>query len=110
MDNSSLASKLIPSYVELNAKNEAVAFVGPDAIALARAITLRSALRAYRDHRLILARGVNGKRLTALASSITHQRYRNCDAGYTEAITGLTLWIEAMKSAIPLHQPRPPSA
>jgi hypothetical protein len=87
------------SYVQ-RSPGGSVAFVGPDAIRLARAISLRSAIRLHRQSGLIPTRGMTITVLFKQATQFTMKSYKRGE--HQRAIDDLTVWIDAMKSAMPI--------
>lgn len=76
-------------------------FDGEDAVLLYRAAVIRSALR-------LLAQGIKptrGATMTStlkLAGGVTGKTYKRSEA--TRAMDDLTVWIETMKSALPVEE------
>lgn len=79
-------------------------FVGPDAIRLQQAITLRSAIKMYvmSSGQIIPTRGMGITKMLALATTITGKPYKRTQT--TEAQADLHIWIETMKSALPIFE------
>jgi hypothetical protein len=75
-------------------------FAGPDAVALYRAIALRSALRLYVETGLRANRAYTPTAMRAAASRITRKPYKRTELA--RAMADLTLWIDAMKAALPV--------
>lgn len=75
-------------------------FVGPDATALFRAMTLHSAIKLYLATGMIPTRGVTISKMLVIATQITGKTYRR-GAGQA-AVDDLQVWIEAMKAAMPV--------
>jgi hypothetical protein len=75
---------------------------GPDAVTLFRATTIRSALK-------LLMQGIKPTRNATftstliLAGNITGKKYKNKRTEVVSAIDDLTVWIETMKSALPIE-------
>jgi hypothetical protein len=83
---------------------ELVAYVGPDAVELARAITLRSAIKMHKACGMKPMRGLTITKQFILAGKFTGQTYRR--GQHDRAIEDLTVWIETMRSAMPVrHEP-----
>jgi hypothetical protein len=77
-------------------------FVGPDATNLFRAATLRSALGLLKRG-IQPTRGYTRTRALAACTEYTGQRYWVSDAELDRAMADLTVWIETMKSALPVE-------
>jgi len=77
-------------------------YSGPDAVRLQQAITLRSAIKLYRACGVIPTRGMGIVNMLKLATSITGKPYKRTHAAQAEA--DLHIWIETMKSALPIFQ------
>ena len=79
-------------------------YSGPDAVRLQQAITLRSAIKMYvmSSGQIIPTRGMGITKMLALASTITGKKYKRTQT--TEAQTDLHIWIETMKSALPIFE------
>lgn len=77
-------------------------FVGPDAVRLQQAITLRSAIKMYvmSSGQIIPTRGMGITKMLALATTITGKPYKRTQTA--EAQQDLHIWIETMKSALPI--------
>ena len=82
--------------------NSGVMYSGPDAVNLARAITVRSALRLAKIGMSI--RGANKTQLLKIASEYTDRTYKR--GQYDLAISDITVWIETMKLAMPVEDTR----
>lgn len=81
------------------------AFVGPDATKLFAAATLRSAIRFYIETKLQVNRNYKPAAMRQAAGRITGKSYKRSEL--QKAADDLTIWIEAMKAALPVV---PPSA
>jgi hypothetical protein len=79
-------------------------FSGPDAVRLQQAITLRSAIKMYvaSSGQIIPTRGMGITKMLALTSTITGKKYKRTQTA--EAQADLHIWIETMKSALPIFQ------
>ena len=75
-------------------------FVGPDATQLFAATVLRSAIDLYIKTGLRANRAYTPSAMLAAASRITGKAYKR--NGLPQASADLTVWIEAMKSALPV--------
>jgi len=78
-----------------------MSFVGPDATSLLRAIQLRAGIKLHKVSGLIPTRGVTITRMFTLATDYTGQTYKRGE--HDRAVEDLTVWIETMKSAIPVE-------
>jgi len=79
-----------------------VLFSGPDAIRLQQAITLRSAIKLYRSCGVIPTRGMGITKMLALTTNITGKKYKRTQT--EDAMRDLHIWIETMKSALPIFE------
>jgi hypothetical protein len=86
------------SYIKAN-RHGATTFVGPDATELFRVATLSSALGLL-SKGITPTRGLTSKKAFAMASTYTGKKYKR--GGHEEARRDLKVWIETMKSAIPV--------
>jgi hypothetical protein len=77
-------------------------YSGPDAVRLQQAITLRSAIQLYRACGVIPTRGMGIVNMLKLATTITSKTYKRTQSAQAEA--DLHIWIETMKSALPIFQ------
>ena len=80
--------------------NGGASFVGPDATNLLRATMLRSSIKLHRDCGMIPTRGVTITKMFAMAKGYTGKSYKR--GAHNAAIADLTVWIETMKSALPI--------
>lgn len=83
-------------------KSGGVMFSGPDAVNLARAISVKSALRLAMVG--LTVRGVTKTGLLKIASEYTGKQYKRGE--YEKAREDLTTWIETMKLALPIEDNR----
>ena len=81
-----------------------ILFSGPDAIRLQQAITLRSAIKMYvrSGGQIIPTRGMGITKMLALTGTITGKKYKRTQA--EDAMRDLHIWIETMKSALPIFE------
>lgn len=86
------------SYI--NAGAGGTSFVGPDAVELFRAITLRNGISMHQKCGMIPTRGMGIVNMFKLAHQYTGQKYKRGE--HQRAIDDLTVWIETMRSAIPV--------
>lgn len=75
-------------------------FTGPDGVALFRAMALRSALKMYAKCGLKPNRAWTPSVMLQMAAGITGKTYKR--GHYEQAVADLHVWIETMKSAIPI--------
>ena len=87
---------------QVTISNSGVMYSGPDAVNLARAITVRSALKLAKIGLSI--RGANKTQLLKIASEYTDRTYKR--GQYDLAISDITVWIETMKLAMPVEDTR----
>jgi hypothetical protein len=73
--------------------------VGPDAVNLFRALTLKSSLGLYAKCGMIPTRGVTITKILALATEYTGKKYKRGDAAKAEA--DVKAWCDAMRAALP---------
>lgn len=76
-----------------------VIFAGPDGVALFKAIGLRAMLKVVKDG--AAASGLSGTKVLALCREYTGKKYRR--GAYDVAVADMTVWIENMKSALPVE-------
>lgn len=86
------------SHVEIHAGD--TSFVGPDAVNLYRAITLKSALTMYAKHKMLTTRGLTATMMLSMAHEYTGHPYKRGD--HQKAADDLVIWIETMKAAMPI--------
>lgn len=89
------------SYIGYNGKGQATSFVGPDAVELFRAATLRSALGLL-SKGITPTRGLTGKKALAMVTRYSGQTYKRGE--FERARADLHAWIETMKSALPTKE------
>lgn len=78
-------------------------FVGPDAISLYRAITLRAALRMYAQCGMLPTRGMTPTKMLQAAAEYTGKAYGRGNVNKCQAaVKDLDVWIAAMRAAIPV--------
>jgi hypothetical protein len=75
-------------------------FSGPDATELIRAVMLRSALGLL-AHGIVPTRGLSMTKALKMCERYTGKFYKRTQ--YAQARQDLTVWIETMKSALPLE-------
>lgn len=78
----------------------AISFLGGDSIELFRALTLRNHLALYTKTKLIPTRGFGIRKMLSLATQFTGNSYKTSQI--SDAIYDLTIWIETMRSALPV--------
>jgi hypothetical protein len=76
-------------------------YLGEDAVRLYQALALRTALKLHLRTGLVPNKGWTIGKMYVLAESFSHKSYRR--GQQQKAIDDLTLWIEAMKSALPIE-------
>lgn len=86
------------SYIRHN--QSGTSYVGPDAIQLFRAKSIRGALRLW-THGLKPSRGVRLRDLINAASAITGKRYPKRASHIPFIVDDLEVWMSAMQSALP---------
>lgn len=78
-------------------------YTGPDSIALYRAITLRGALKLYAQSGILMTRGMTVTKMLKAATHYTGKDYGRGNVTKAQAAAKeLTVWIETMRSAIPV--------
>ena len=82
--------------------SQGTTYSGPDAVRLQQAITLLSAIKLYRACGVIPTRGMGISNMLKLATSVTGKTYKRTQSAQAEA--DLHIWIETMKSALPIFQ------
>ena len=88
------------SYIETS--KVATTFVGEDATKLFAAATLRSAIDLYVKAGVKVNRAYTPSAMAATASRYTGKTYSRGKRGLAQASHDLNVWIEAMKSALPV--------
>lgn len=88
------------SFVQTHASG-GTSFVGPDAVNLFRAITLRSALSMYAKIGMVPTRGVTATSMLAMATTYTGKKYKR--GQHQQAADDMVTWIETMKAALPIN-------
>ena len=86
------------SYIHNN--QSGTTYVGPDAVQLFRAKSIRGALRLW-THGLKPSRGVRLRDLIDAASSITGKRYPKRASHIPFIMEDLEVWMSTMQSALP---------
>lgn len=86
------------SYVQTG--NGGTAFVGPDAVNLFRAMTLRTALAMYASHRMLMNRALSPAAMLTMAKEYTGKTYKRGE--HRQASIDLEVWINTMKAAMPV--------
>lgn len=76
-------------------------FVGPDAMRLFQAVTLRSALGLLKAG-IKPSRGWTMTKALQMATSYTSKPYKRTECD--RAVADMTLWIEAMRCAMPVER------
>lgn len=87
------------SYID-HTKN-ATAYVGPDAVNLARARMLASSITLYLKTGLVPTRGVGMKQMLLLASVYSGKTYKRSRADLEQAASDVRKWADTMAAAIP---------
>lgn len=78
-------------------------FTGPDSIALYRAIALRGALKLYARSGILPTRGMTITKMLKAATEYTGKDYGRGNVNKAQAAAAeMTVWIETMRSAIPV--------
>jgi len=90
----------IKEGITYNAKGEAIAFSGHDAVHCYRAAVLRGALYLLQNG-IKPGRGWTLTRALAMASQYTGKAYKRTQA--TQAREDLSIWIQTMKAALPME-------
>lgn len=75
-------------------------FSGRDAVELYRVTSLRSAIGLHMKTGMMPTRGVTITKMLTMAGVYTGQKYKRGE--HQRAMDDLTVWIEAMKSALPI--------
>ena len=84
------------NYVKISASS--VDFVGSDAVALYRALTLRNAIALHQKSGIIPTRGMGIMKMFERANEFTGKKYKRGD--HDAVMRDLTVWIEMMRSAL----------
>ena len=88
------------SYVKITGST--ISYVGPDAVALQRAAMVRAAICLYLELGQKIHHTYGVKAMCRDAAKYTHQTYPASRRGLTSAAVDLTVWIDAMKMAMPV--------
>jgi len=89
---------------EIVAGKSGITFAGPDAVALYQAIAVRSGINLYAKTGMKPNRMWTPTAMLATAGRICGKTYRRGE--YARADADLTVWIETMKSALPVRNDR----
>lgn len=92
-------------HSEIIHHNGGTMLVGPDAVNLMRAITLKSALSMYARSGMLMTRGATPKVMLAIAKEYTGKDYKG-HGKYTTAAEDVGKWIDTMKAALPVTDER----
>ncbi len=87
---------------EVTIGNGYTCYSGPDAVNLARAISLKAALRLAMSG--LSVRGMPKTRLLKIATEYTGKKYKR--GAYQEARDDLQVWIDNMRLALPIKDER----
>jgi hypothetical protein len=79
-----------------------MSYVGPDATAAFRAITIASALRFYAKTGMKVNRSYSPKLMMSAAANITQKIYKRGE--YLRAADDLMKWADEMKAALPVRE------
>lgn len=90
------------SHVEVHAGG-GTSFVGPDAVRLYGAITLKVALSSYIKFKMRMNRQLTPTAMLQSATAVTGKTYKR--GQYQAAHDDLVTWIETMKAAMPVVGP-----
>ena len=77
-----------------------ITFEGRDAVRLFQAVSLRSGIKLYQKTKIRPNKAWTPTAMLTLAGRICGKTYRR--GQFQEAIDDLTIWIETMKSAMPV--------
>lgn len=78
-------------------------FTGPDSIALYRAVALRGALKLYAKTGMLVTRGMTVTKMLKAATAYTGKDYGRGNVNKAQAAAAdMTVWIETMRSALPV--------
>lgn len=77
-----------------------IGFVGPDAVALFRAVVIGSALRTYAQTGLRMNRAYTPTAMLKAATGITGKTYRRGE--HLKAADDIKVWCDAMRAALPV--------
>lgn len=92
-------TKAAESYIAYDSDGNVRSFVGPDAVALHKAVMIRSAIRMHKKSGILLRADITITKLLKIATGFTSNPYKRTESD--KAITDLTLWIAVMKAKIP---------
>lgn len=89
-----------PDQSHVNVGSGGTSFVGPDAVNLFRAATLKGALKMYAACKIVPTRGVTATSMLKMATPYTGKTYKRGE--HAKAAEDMTAWIETMKAALPI--------
>ena len=93
-----MTDKPTPTFVQTGPGG--TSFVGPDAVDLYRAITLKVALGFYVKTKMLMTRNATPTTLLTIATEYTGKAYKR--GQHQIAHDDLVIWIETMKAAMPV--------
>ena len=88
------------SYLVHDKVGNVTSYVGPDATLLFRARTIRSGLKAWHKHKMLLTRNMTVTKLLSYAGNVTGKKYKKTEV--EQAIVDLDVWILNMAAALPM--------
>lgn len=92
------------SYIE--ATEGHTTFIGPDATMLFQVTAVRGAIDFYLKTKMAVNRAYTPKAMRAFATKITGKPYKRTELA--KASADLTVWIKAMKAAMPVTRGKAP--
>ena len=91
-----------PNQSAVFVSDSGTTFVGPDAVLLVQAITLKAGLRLYARSGIRANRHFSPTSMLQQAASITHKTYKR--GAYSQAADDLQIWVDTMKAALPVER------
>jgi hypothetical protein len=93
----------MPNDSHVAFSDHTITFAGPDAVALYRALAIRSAIGLYLKTGMKVNRAYTPNNMARAAGEICGKTYKRGRGGLEAAHADLQVWIETMKSALPVR-------
>lgn len=88
------------SYIKIDKASNVQSFVGPDSVYLYSAIVIRTSIKLWMKAKIKPTRNMSITQILKRASTITGKNYKRTEQ--EKAIADLTVFIETLKSALPI--------
>jgi hypothetical protein len=85
---------------QIISSSSGITFIGPDAVMLYQAVSLKTAIKLYAKCGMRMTRTATPAVMLAAATRITGKKYKR--GQYTEAVADLDAWIITMRAALPV--------